>query len=145
MQLIAFEKAAANSRSPSLTQQEILRQAQIYHSSSRMRSIVLTGLLLAFMVRPHQDIVSDTISTSAPCPRDPHKALRVPTTAAQLGSNATLQHSLLLAHVRLQGAVCRAADGQCTGHSKGACTEKDFTPEQGEWYGEFFPDIPKIK
>jgi hypothetical protein len=34
--------------------------------------------------------------------------------------------------------------------SAGTCSnpdtcEKDFNPEKGEWYGEFFPEIPKIK
>lgn len=43
-------------------------------------------------------------------------------------------------------AICAAGDGQCTAGGKGTCTqEKDYTPEAGEWYGEFFPDIPKIK
>jgi xylose isomerase len=40
---------------------------------------------------------------------------------------------------------CSATEGQCTSDGKGTCKERDFTPETGEWYGEFFPNIPKIK
>lgn len=41
--------------------------------------------------------------------------------------------------------MCFAAEGQCTTDGKGICSEKGFTPEKGEWYGEFFPTITKIK
>jgi hypothetical protein len=43
----------------------------------------------------------------------------------------------------LQVAVHAASDKE-TCSSPDAC-EKDYNPEKGEWYGEFFPDIPKIK
>ena len=44
-----------------------------------------------------------------------------------------------------QAAAHAASDKQLTCSSPETCEEKDFSPESGEWYGEFFPDIPKIK
>jgi hypothetical protein len=41
---------------------------------------------------------------------------------------------------------CQAASKQQCASRDGSCSDdRDYSPESGEWYGEFFPDIPKIK
>lgn len=42
----------------------------------------------------------------------------------------------------VQVLLAHAGREECT--NPDTC-EKDFNPEKGEWYGEFFPEIPKIK
>ncbi|WIA35467.1 hypothetical protein OEZ86_003904 [Tetradesmus obliquus] len=55
-------------------------------------------------------------------------------------------HSVLLLAVLVSACACAATSEQQTCTAPDSCTkEKDYNPEAGEWYGEFFPDIPKIK
>jgi hypothetical protein len=42
----------------------------------------------------------------------------------------------------VQVVLAHAGREECT--NPDTC-EKDFSPEKGEWYGEFFPEIPMIK
>jgi hypothetical protein len=54
---------------------------------------------------------------------------------------------VLLVLLPLLGVAIAAPSGSsCTaGGSCAATGERDFTPESGEWYGEFWPEVPHIK
>jgi hypothetical protein len=42
-----------------------------------------------------------------------------------------------------QRAAASKQAEQCA--TDGSCEDKDYSPESGEWYGEWFRGIPKIK